>query len=147
MYSSESPDNSNQQVAIREFAAWLIGGVVGLVVGVIIGLRVHNNIGPIIGGILGWCASGGISLRIIRKLFQSEPKHVLSVGAARTAFFGMILGAFALDFIAVKTDTSRLTGAMIGSVAGLVVGGYIGKSLTKRTDDEDAGGNSSKDGV
>src|SRR5947208_10680414 len=122
MSSNMWKDHSHHQLPIREFAAWLLGGILGLCAGVRVGLIIQNNVGPIIGGTLGWLIVGGSFSRITRFLFRSRPKKTISLAAARMGFMGMLIGTFVSDFIAVKTATSRLAAVIWGPIAGLIVG-------------------------
>ena len=132
MSSNIRRDYLHRQLPIREFAAWLLGGVVGLYIGVRVGLKIENNIGPCIGGALGWFIVGGSFWRLSKVIFRSTPKLAISVYAARLGFIGMTAGIFVSDFIAVKTNTSGLIAAVWGPVAGLIVGLAMGIKSKKR---------------
>lgn len=68
------------------------------------------------------------------------------IGGALGWFIGIIIGTLISDFVAVKTNTSRLIAVSWGPIAGLILGTAMGMYVTKRLLQKEGQNTIDKDG-
>jgi len=128
-----SQESAYRRVAIREFAVWALGAIAGAYAGMRLGFLVGHATGAFVGGWIGWGAGGYACWRAVRALARGTPKYMISVRAARDACFGMILGVFVGSYLAEKATMDQGLGVLIGIIAGLMSGAFIGEASAQRS--------------